>query len=819
MELWKLLGDLHPKLVQFPLVLLLTGLIFDSVGLIRRSSRFHWAAVIISSAGTVLLLIAFICGIYAEIWAGRAGVPQDPIEWHEFVANLASWGFVILTAWRLLLEPRRRTALTAYTIIGLFYYVLLGLTAYLGGQLVFNYGAAVAGARASTVLSLHDLNTLATRQTDLNLRYSEMMHHIFGWMTLAMSGSLLAVAVFRNSAHKLRWIGPLLLLVGGIFLFFFADLDLYRLTDLRQWGDREVELHKTIAMLLMVIGGGGLRKTNPRRQSLRYSEEPGSTTQNPLFQHTSETSSISKKSDPGSKPIAIMALIGGGLLFTHVHTVAPYANVAAGVYIAHVVLGLVALSIGATRLLQDSVPKYRHAFATAFAVLMCLESMLLITYNEGLPWYIGYGRYNRWGPHGGTIAPYGNIRAELTFDNASQTLDVFTLDRFKDQPVPVSTGQVELLISRGYQEVAVPLDATDGARSHFNALAPWLKDAPTFSARLALPTSHGNRMGYFDPWVAPVIAAVPPNEVAKFQCPMHDGVLSETPGICPVCGMQMVPIQFGVRTILHDPPFNLTLSTQNQFARTADLNESSITSDELQKRLSFTPFESDQLLHNLPVVHEHPLHLTVVSSDLSFFDHVHPVPQQDGSLQIDYHFPRAGRYLLFAEYFPTGQRDQVFRFPLRVGQSTEADDQLPAMQVTPAPVKPVEGHSSMTAELVLQPRSLTAGTHAMLLFRLTDHGQPITDLEPYMGAMGHCAILSQDTNSFLHCHPEQLYPTTADSRGGPDIAFHTAFPRPGLYKIWGQFKRAGKVIVADFVVEVKKPLLPASVVNFILNDY
>ena len=57
-----------------------------------------------------LLLIAFICGIYAEIWAGRAGVPQDPIEWHEFVANIASWGFVILTAWRLLLDPSRRKA-------------------------------------------------------------------------------------------------------------------------------------------------------------------------------------------------------------------------------------------------------------------------------------------------------------------------------------------------------------------------------------------------------------------------------------------------------------------------------------------------------------------------------------------------------------------------------------------------------------------------------------------------------------------------------------------------------------------------------------
>ena len=220
---------------------------------------------------------------------------------------------------------------------------------------------------------------------------------------------------------------------------------------------------------------------------------------------------------------------------------------------------------------------------------------------------------------------------------------------------------------------------------------------------------------------------------------------------------------------------------------------------------------------NLPVVHEHPMHVTIVSADLSFFDHVHPVPQANGSLQLDYHFPQSGHYLVFAEYFPVGERDQVFRFPMDIASPATAES-LPSISVSPAWTKPVDGHPDMTAELVTQPRTLTAGTHAMLMFRLTDHGQPVTDLQPYMAAMGHCAILSQDTQSFLHCHPEQLYPTTADSRGGPEIAFHTEFPRPGLYKIWGQFKRDGKVVIADFVVQVHKPILPAKVLNLILND-
>ena len=821
MELWQRLGDLHPKLVQFPLVLLLSGLVFDAIGLIRRDRRFHWAAALLSGGGTVMLLLAFICGIYAEIWAGRAGVPQDPIEWHEFLANVASWGFVILTAWRLLLDPDRRRQLATYTVLGFGFYVLIGLTAYYGGQLVFHYGAAVVGGRANTVLSLHDLNTLATRQTDENLKYSEMMHHIFGWLTLALSGSLLATAAFPRRAGQLRWVGPVLLLCGGLFLFFCADLDLYRLTDLRQLRDREVQLHKTISVILVVVGTMGLRRKQAAVavEAVEDDGSPGDRSY-PRASPLPDYREREPSKNSGSKPIALMALIGGGLLFTHVHTVAPYANVAAGVYVAHMVLGVVALSIGAARLLQDGVPRYKPQLAVAFAGLMCVESVLLITYNEGLPWYVGYGRYNRWGPHGGTVAPFGNVRAELTFDNDSHRLDVRLLDRFKDVPATASgTGGTELLVARGYSEVGVPMVADKGDRSHFVADAPWLADAPAFSARLRLADG---RTGFFDPWVAPVVAAVPPNEVARFQCPMHDGILSEKPGHCPLCGMALVPIQVGVRRVLHEEPYGLGLTAAAEPAATASLVGVNPTPDPLQRRLVFTPSKAGQLLRPLPVVHEHPMHLTVVSADLRFFEHVHPVPQPDGTLQLDYRFPKAGHYLVFAEYMPRGERDQVFRFPMSVGTppAGEATGEVAGPDLHPAiaAAEPVPGHPEMTAELVCQPRTLSAGTHAMLLFRLSDRGQPVTDLEPYMGAMGHCAIISQDTDQFLHCHPEQLFPPHRDSRGGPDVAFHAEFPAPGLYKVWGQFQRGGKVVVADFVVRVDRSVLPPRVVNFILGD-
>ena len=91
----------------------------------------------------------------------------------------------------------------------------------------------------------------------------------------------------------------------------------------------------------------------------------------------------------------------------------------------------------------------------------------------------------------------------------------------------------------------------------------------------------------------------------------------------------------------------------------------------------------------------------------------------------------------------------------------------------------------MTAQLIAQPRTLSAGTHAHLLFRLSREGRPVADLEPYLGAMGHCVIISQDTQTYLHVHPEQLFTPGPDSRGGPDVPALTFTPAasPALSRV------------------------------------
>jgi len=209
---------------------------------------------------------------------------------------------------------------------------------------------------------------------------------------------------------------------------------------------------------------------------------------------------------------------------------------------------------------------------------------------------------------------------------------------------------------------------------------------------------------------------------------------------------------------------------------------------------------------------------------------------------------------------PTGDRGQVFRVPLRVNggkMMVEMRTAFPTNQLTldeaaskvvqtiAAPATPQDSAAwrlaaatgggptigagpalnsapaeAVQAELIPQPRTIYAGLHTELVFTLRDsEGRPVTDLVPYVGAMGHCVVISEDTGDYLHCHPEELLAPSPEDRGGPRVAFHAVFPKAGRYRLWGQFKRSdGRLVVAAFTVEAHAPLVPAGLLRFLLNE-
>jgi uncharacterized membrane protein len=795
MILGQLFGFLHPALVHFPLALLLVSFTLEAIGFFRRDTRFAWAAQITLALGTVAMLFTFVAGNFAEIWAARAGIPQEPMEQHELLATITSWLFVFLAAGRLFLGVNaRRRWMAIYLAIALCGCVLLGLTGHRGAMLVYQRGAGVQTGGSPPLPTHEDLAVLRQKQDPDALYYSNQMHHIFGGMVLLLSGMLLLDLVSPGIGQRLRRVGPLLLLAGGIFLMIYSDTDSWPLSSQRPLTDKEVLMHKTYALLMLIVGARGLGRK-------RGAEAPG----HPLQ----------------SRWMAVFALVGGALLFTHVHSNAPYANVAVGVYLHHTVMGGIALAIGAVKLsentLQGTAPQRRlRGLAWTYACLMLLEAVFLLNYNEGLPWFLGYRHLSLSAPHQGLIAPLGRDRAELTYDPATTRLDVYTLGQSDDRSCGDGRDTLQAVVHVGTEATVVPLRCVLGADGgvHWTGTASFLRAEPLFQAQVSASHPGGpTEVADFEPWVDPRMLSGASNHAA-YVCPMHPALGAGSPGRCAVCGMALVPNRPARPwNLLHDARYALDLqfstvsppapashllpgpSTPNATGDPAS-DATSAVAQPLpgQKiRLSLTPHSADgHVLKDLEVVHTKKLHLIVVAEDLSSFDHVHPQPQPDGALILDYTFPRPGRYLLFADLTPRGDRNQVFRLPVSVAGTPPPPSPLIE---TPVPAQVVGDYR---IALRTTPDPPQAGEETALAFTLSENGKPVTDLEPFLGAGGHCVILSQDTRGYLHAHPTQM----GELRFGPTLTFHTLFPRRGLYKVWAQFRHHQQPLTVSFVLRV-----------------
>jgi hypothetical protein len=233
--------------------------------------------------------------------------------------------------------------------------------------------------------------------------------------------------------------------------------------------------------------------------------------------------------------------------------------------------------------------------------------------------------------------------------------------------------------------------------------------------------------------------------------------------------------------------------------------EAPLPSQPVTLRYRVSDARSGQALTDLPIDHERPMHLITVSKDLSQFQHIHPELGDDEAYGVTTTFPEDGMYVLYDEFVYDGRR-VLDRRQLPVGSASDSGASL-ASDLTP---KTVDG---VTVKL-FPPRTIKAGEEARFTFDVARDERPVTDLEPYLGAAAHVAIVSEDANDFAHVHGEageDSSETHAEmesmrsppSKFGPEVGFHHTFPRRGFYKIWGQFSYEGNVITAPFVVEVQ----------------
>jgi heavy metal-binding protein len=266
-----------------------------------------------------------------------------------------------------------------------------------------------------------------------------------------------------------------------------------------------------------------------------------------------------------------------------------------------------------------------------------------------------------------------------------------------------------------------------------------------------------------------------------YTCPMHPDVITDDPGRCPKCTMTLVQTR---RPEAAD--FDLSLRTRPSLIKAGQ---------RFSLVFNIHHPKSGATVKDFHVVHEKPFHLFIVSEDLTYFAHLHPRRQGDGSFVIETSVPKRGVYFVYSDVFPVGGVPQV-----AYGNLITAGHHYDLFS-TRAVIKPDEVLTreleNMRFALTLEPREPVAGKKLTLRYRISDvkTGEPVHDLEPYLGAWGHTLILSEDARDYVHSHPTQ---STADN-----ISFEAFLPRSGRYRIWSQFQRHGKVITVPFTIEVK----------------
>ncbi|HEY5784564.1 MAG TPA: hypothetical protein VIT65_07300 [Microlunatus sp.] len=194
------------------------------------------------------------------------------------------------------------------------------------------------------------------------------------------------------------------------------------------------------------------------------------------------------------------------------------------------------------------------------------------------------------------------------------------------------------------------------------------------------------------------------------------------------------------------------------------------------------------------VAHGKRLHLIVVRRDLASFQHLHPVlDPTTGVWTTTMDTSAAGTYRVFADVVPQGHD----------GLTLGADLAVPG-SFAPEPPATTE---SRTARIGGYEVRLAGDAHAgqtgTVTVTVTNHGRPVTDLDPYLEAYGHLVALRQSDLAYLHVHPDG-HPGDQTTPAGPTIDFSVEVPTTGVYRLFLDFQHAGVVRTAPFVIVVDR---------------
>lgn len=261
-----------------------------------------------------------------------------------------------------------------------------------------------------------------------------------------------------------------------------------------------------------------------------------------------------------------------------------------------------------------------------------------------------------------------------------------------------------------------------------------------------------------------------------YACPMHPEVTGKEGDTCPKCGMKL--------------EHNDNAAAPSDVAMQFSTNPAVVNPNE-EVNLMMTPKkkENDKEQVALDVEHTKKIHLIVVSEDLSWFNHIHPELNADGSYSVKEKFPAAGKYTLFADYKPSGGNHTVDVLNVAVSGTAPAAKKYGADKLTG------DGGDGFSVSLSPEGGKFLTNMPMHINGVTMQNGKEVdvNTLEDYLGAKAHMVVVSLADKKYLHVHP---------SVEGGKFDLHTTFDKPGVYRGWIQYQSKGKVYTSDFVFNV-----------------
>lgn len=175
------------------------------------------------------------------------------------------------------------------------------------------------------------------------------------------------------------------------------------------------------------------------------------------------------------------------------------------------------------------------------------------------------------------------------------------------------------------------------------------------------------------------------------------------------------------------------------------------------------------------------MHFYLIRSDLTGFQHIHPVMAADGNWTAPVAALLPGAYRAYTSFITKDGSGKAV--PLVLSEQLTVPG-TPALQ----PVPPASSTTRIDGYTLTLSRNVAGGMATTLTVAVSRDGQPVTDLQPYLDTYAHLTAFHEGDLAFAHLHPEG---TASGDHGGPTLSFHAELPKTGNWRLFLQFQIAG----------------------------